>query len=714
MKRRHFLSMGALSLGAMGLPGFITTGFASEQTVLALPSSLKNNPLLQFDGLPNFADTKPAHIKPAIDYLVAYNKEVVQFVGGIDKPTWNNFYLPLERAQNLLERAWHIPSHLDSVKDSDALRLAYEKADEVVTDYGTWVGMYRPLYEGFVKLKNAPEYQRYTTAQKRAVDNALRDFELSGIALTGDKAARYAQIKSELSKLSTKFGNNVLDAVAGYELVVTDPEALSGLPQTAIDAAAESAKDKGKKGYRFTLDYPSYSAVMKYADDRTLRFKMYEAYNTRASDQGPNANRWDNTPIIEQILALRFELAQLLGYQNYAHYALATRMANSPSEVMGFLTTLLTYARPKGLAEMAELAALAKGDFEPWDISYIAEKQRLALYDIDEEAVREYFVVDQVLAGMFEVARRLFGVTISERDVKKDNIKVWHDDVRFFDVYLGGQLVASFYADLYARPNKSGGAWMNSAIDRRVDGGRVQLPVAHLVCNFAKATGDRPALLLHDDVTTLFHEFGHGLHHMLTRVGVMAVAGINGVAWDAVEFPSQLLENWTWDYEALSLISRHYKTGEVLPKALAERLIAAQNHHAARFMVRQLEYGLFDFRLNNEYTGDPRLLAELREHIKTHVSVMNEPEWTRNANAFRHIFSGGYAAGYYSYLWADVLASDAFTRFAREGIFNGKTGQAYLDAFLAQGGSKDPMTMFVDFMGRKPDPNALLRARQII
>ncbi len=719
MKRRHFLQLGTVGLGALSLGAFSLPSFA-DTAPLALPEKLQNNPLLRFDNLPNFADVKPKHVKPAIDYLLAYNKEVVQYVSHQNNPTWSNFYLPLEDAQNKLERAWHIVSHLHSVKNSDELRKAYNESQTPLTEYSTWVGMYRPLYDGFVKLKNSQEYQSYNQAQKQAIDNALRDFELSGIALNEKDAKRYGEIVARLSKLSTQFSNNVLDAVAGYELIVDNPDELSGLTEHALQAAAASAKDKGKKGYRFTLDYPSYSAVAKYADNRNLRAKLYEAYLTRASDQGPNAGKWDNTAIIDEILALRFERANLLGYPTYADYALATRMAQSPSEVLEFLNTILDKARPKAVAEIDELAILAKeyniDKLEPWDVNYLSEKQRLKLYDIDQETLRPYFPEDTVLSGMFEFAKRVFGINIQEKSPKEHGIKVWHDDVRFFEIYKDNQLVASFYLDLYARENKCGGAWMNGAIDRKtMADGSIQLPVAHLVCNFSKPVDGKPSLLLHDEVNTLFHEFGHGLHHMLTAVNVMAVSGINGVAWDAVEFPSQLFENWTWDKDALTLISSHHQDKTPLPDEMINKLIAAKNYHAARLMVRQLEFGLFDFRLNTEYRPDNKdMVASLRDDIKQNVSVLTEPEWTRMAHAFTHIFSGGYAAGYYSYLWADVLASDAFTRFAQEGIFNAQTGQDYLDAFLSQGGSDKPMNLFVKFMGRKPDTNALLRSQGII
>lgn len=719
MRRRHFLGFSALSLGSVALPSFLNTAFAAD-TPLTLPAHLKNNPLLQFGTMPNFADFRPNHLKPAIDYLMAYQKEVVQFVSTQDTPTWANFYLPLQSAQNKIERAWHIASHLNSVKDSKALRAAYDKSETALTNHTTWLGMYRPLYDGFVKLKNSREYTTYNQAQKQAIDNALQDFRLSGIDLPADKAARFKTIVAKLSELSTKFSKNILDAVDGYELIVTDKAKLAGLSQMALEQAAKSAKDKGKTGYRFTLHYPSYKAIMTYADDRSLRQTMYEAYSTRASDKGPNAGKWDNTPVINEILALRYELAQLLGFKTYADYALVTRMAKSPQIVTGFLNKLLTHARPKGKDELDTLKAYGKklgiDDFKPWDLSYLSEKQRSELYSIDDEMIREYFVEDKVLAGLFDIAHQLFGITIKEQSKQQKLLsKVWHDDVRVFDVYRDSQKIAALYMDIYARENKRGGAWMNSAIERKKDSdGNIQMPVAHIVCNFSKPLEGKPSLLLHDEVTTLFHEFGHSIHQMLTQIDVMAVSGINGVAWDAVEFPSQLLENWTWDKQAIKLLSAHHKTGESLPDELINKMIAAKNYQAALYMVRQLEYGLFDFRLNLEYDPTRDNLAIIRDDIKNNVSILNEPEWTRTANAFSHIFAGGYAAGYYSYMWADVLSSDAFTKFEQTGIFNPQTGHKFWQAFLSQGGSKDPMSLFVDFMGRTPDPDALLKSYGIL
>lgn len=713
MQRRHFLQLGACGLLALGLPRFAM----AEYLPLNLPKRLQTNPLLNFDGLPDFAAVRPEHVKPAVDFLLQYSINAVETLTAQKDITWENFYLPLEDVQDKLDRAWGVVAHLHSVKNSEELRKVYNEAQKSLTEYNTWYGMYRPLYKAFNTLKTAKAYKGYSKAQKRAIENALLDFKLSGVALTGDKAKRYGEIVTRLSELSTQFSNNVLDANMGWDLVVESQESLVDVPETALATAKKQAQNKGEQGYCFTLDYPSYAAVVSYANDRSLREQMYAAYRTRASDQGPTAGKWDNTKVINELVSLRYELAKLLGYDSFADYTLVRRMAQSPKQVLELLHDVLTKAKPKAQKEIAELETYGQklgliDTLKPWDYSYLAEKQKQELFSIDKQAVRAYFPADKVLGGMFEVAKRIFGVDIKE----KTGVSTWHKDVRFFDVYHNGQHIASFYLDMYARENKRGGAWMNSVIERRRDkSGNIQLPVAHLVCNFEAPVDGKPALLLHDEVETLFHEFGHGLHHMLTQVEVMAVSGINGVAWDVVEFPSQMLENWTWDTQTLALISGHYQTHEPLPKTMVDKMLQAKNYHAAYAMVRQLEYGLFDFRLHTEYTkGDDKIVDRLYQDIKQNISVMDEPDWTRSFHSFNHIFSGGYAAGYYGYLWSNVLAMDAFSRFEKEGLFNQKVGQEFLDAFLAQGGSDDPMTMFRAFMGREPNPDALLRQLGII
>lgn len=715
MERRRFLQLSLGSVAAFSLPSFANTNLSPLQ----LPEQLKQNPLLKFDSLPDFATVKPSDIKPAIDFLLQHSMNTIEMLTAQKNITWENFYLPLQEIQNKLDRAWSIASHLHSVKNSKTLRSAYNDAKKSLTEYDTWYGMHRPLYQAFSQLKNSKHYLNYTKAQKKAIDDALLDFKLSGMALVGDDAKRYAHMSARLSALKTQFSNNVLDASKGWELVIEDVSQLKGLSELAILAAKESANKKGVPGYRFSLDYPSYAALVTYADDRELRKQMYTAYRTRASDQGPNAGKWDNMPIIKELTKLRLQLAQLLGYQNYAEYALAKRMADSPKQVLDFLNDLLNKTRPKAQQERMALENYAKSKgliddndaLQAWDLAYVAEKQKQEQYDIDTEALRIYFPIDKVLSGMFEIVNRLFGITFQE----KTGVSVAHPDVRFFEMHKDGTHIASFYLDLYAREDKRSGAWHSSVIGHyKKPDGSIQLPVSTMVCNFRPPSQGEPALLLHDEAETLFHEFGHGLHSMLTQVDVLALAG-TAVPWDAVEFPSQMLENWLWNQESLALMSEHYQTKEPLPMAVVQKMLAAKNYQAAMSMVRQLEYGLFDMRLNTEYNKkDTDIVERIREDIRTDVSVIDEPRWVRTANSFNHIFSGGYAAGYYSYLWSDVLASDAYTRFAKEGVLNRKTGQDFVDAILSRGGVDDPMEMFVSFMGRKPNPDALLFAKGIL
>lgn len=716
MNRRGFLQCGLGGMFIMSLPKF---GVANP-SIPVLNEALASNPLLNFEGLPDFSLIEPKHIKPAVDYVIEHATNVIEALSGQNHITWQNFYAPLEDAQNKLDRVWSTISQLHSLNNSEDLREVYDDAEESLVEFGTWSGMYRPLYDAFNKLKQGAEYAQYSRAQKKAIDNALRDFRLSGVTLEGEDAKRYAEISAQLSKLSTEFSNNVLDSEMGFEILIDDVQKLSGLSESALSKAKQSAESKGKSGYRFGLDYPSYSAIVTYANDRKLRKQMYQAYRTRASDQGPNAGKWDNTAIMNEMASLRLASAKLLGFNSYAEYSLATKMAQSPAQVLGFLKDLLSKTHNKARQEVKELKgyAVQKGllkasdELMPWDFAYVSEKLKQERYDVDKEAIREYFPIDQALHGLFETAKRLFGVLVRE----KAGVSVIHPDVRFFEMFRDGRHIASFYLDLFARENKQSGAWHSSVVSRyKTLTGMVQLPVSMIVCNFSGGSDDKPALLLHDDVETLFHEFGHGLHHMLTTVDVRAVSGINGVAWDAVEFPSQLLENWTWDAKALTLISRHYQTGETLPEKLINKMLESKNYQAATSMVRQLEYALFDFRLHSEYQpNDSNVVAKIREDIRLNVSLMNEPDWVRMANSFSHIFAGGYSAGYYSYLWAEVLSSDAFTRFEREGVFNRKTGQDFVDAFLSQGGSDDAMVLFEKFMGRAPDTDALLKSKGII
>lgn len=673
-----------------------------------------SNPLLNYTGLPAFSKIKPEHIKPAVEAVIQTCRETIEAVSKIENPTWENFYLPQAAAGDQFSRAWSPVGHLNAVKNSPELREAYQACLPLLSEYSTWAGQHKGLYEGYLKLKNSPAFESYSLAQKKAIENSLRDFELSGISLPEDKQKRYGEISARLSELSSDFSNNVLDATMGWDIVITDESQLKGLPESALEAAKLSAESKGKKGYRFTLEFPSYYPVLTYCENRELREMMYKEYATRASDQGSNAGKWDNSANIDEKLKLRRELAQLLGFATYADYSLATKMAENPQQVVEFLEDLANRAKKQAKEELCALKAFANHacseQLEPWDIAYYSEKQKQALYAINDEELRPYFPEDRVLSGLFELMKRIFGLRIEE----KFGIDTWHKDVRFFQIYdEQGEERGAFYLDLYARENKRGGAWMDDCINqKRFADGRLQKPVAYLTCNFNKPIGNKPALFTHDEVTTLFHEFGHGIHHMLTQIEVGDVAGINGVPWDAVELPSQFLENWCWEEEALAFISGHYETGEPLPKEKLTQLLKAKNFQAAMFVVRQLEFGLFDFRL---HLAEPRegLVLDTLKAVKAEVAIVKTPEWVRTPHSFSHIFAGGYAAGYYSYLWAEVLSADAFSKFEEDGIFNRETGQSFLDNILTRGGSEEPMVLFERFRGRKPTLDALLRHKGI-
>lgn len=673
-----------------------------------------SNPLLNYTGLPAFSKIKPEHIKPAVEAVIKTCRETIEEVSQIENPTWENFYLPQAAAGDQFSRAWSPVGHLNAVKNSPELREAYQTCLPLLSEYSTWAGQHKGLYEGYLKLKNSPAFESYSLAQKKAIENSLRDFELSGISLPEDKQKRYGEISARLSELSSDFSNNVLDATMGWDIVITDESQLKGLPESALEAAKLSAESKGKKGYRFTLEFPSYYPVLTYCENRELREMMYKEYATRASDQGSNAGKWDNSANIDEKLKLRRELAQLLGFATYADYSLATKMAENPQQVVEFLEDLANRAKKQAKEELCALKAFANHacseQLEPWDIAYYSEKQKQALYAINDEELRPYFPEDRVLSGLFELMKRIFGLRIEE----KFGIDTWHKDVRFFQIYdEQGEERGAFYLDLYARENKRGGAWMDDCINqKRFADGSLQKPVAYLTCNFNKPIGNKPALFTHDEVTTLFHEFGHGIHHMLTQIEVGDVAGINGVPWDAVELPSQFLENWCWEEEALAFISGHYETGEPLPKEKLTQLLKAKNFQAAMFVVRQLEFGLFDFRL---HLAEPRegLVLDTLKAVKAEVAIVKTPEWVRTPHSFSHIFAGGYAAGYYSYLWAEVLSADAFSKFEEDSIFNRETGQSFLDNILTRGGSEEPMVLFERFRGRKPTLDALLRHKGI-
>jgi oligopeptidase A len=670
-----------------------------------------NNPLLQDFDLPPYSEIRPEHVEPAIDSILGDNRVAIEEL--LSRPAerldWQTLVVGLDEMNARLGRAWSPVSHLNAVCNSPELRSAYEACLPKLSAYYTELGQNRALFEAYKALAEGPAAAGFEVAQKTILEHSLRDFRLSGIDLPPVEQQRFGAIQMKLAELGSRFSNQLLDATQAWTKHLTDEAALAGLPDSAKGQMKQAAEAKGLDGWLITLEFPSYYAVMTYADDRALRQEVYTAYSTRASDQGPNAGQFDNGPVMEEILDLRQELAKLLGYASYAELSLATKMAESPEQVLGFLRDLAVRSKPFAEKDLAELRAFAAeqglDDLKSWDTGYYAEKLRQSRYSLNQEELRAYFPIDKVLAGLFAVVQRLYGIEI----VELEDFDAWHPEVRLFEIREHGEHVGRFFFDLYARANKRGGAWMDGARDKRRDAeGRLISPVANLVCNFTPPVGERPALLTHDEVTTLFHEFGHGLHHLLTRVEHAGASGINGVAWDAVELPSQFMENWCWEPEGLALISGHYQTGEPLPQEKLERMLAAKNFQSGMMMVRQLEFSLFDFELHATH-GDGRSVLEVLEAIRDEVSVLRPPRENRFPNSFAHIFSGGYAAGYYSYKWAEVLSSDAFSRFEEEGVFNAETGRAFREAILARGGSQEPMVLFVDFRGREPSIDALLR-----
>jgi oligopeptidase A len=672
-----------------------------------------NNPLLEHYTLPPFSRIETAHVVPAVTQAIEEARAAVAaLLDKIETPTWDTLVAPMEDIEGRIDRVWSPVGHMNSVVNSDELRQAYNTCLPLLSEFGTELGQNEALYQAYKTLANSEAYDALDTAQKKVVDNAVRDFRLSGVELNETDRKEYKRISQRLTELNAKFEENLLDATHGWKKQITDETLLAGLPESTIAMAKQFADRDGVEGWVFTLDFPSYMPVMSYADDRAFREEMYTAFATKASDQGPNAGKWDNTEVMAEILALRHELAQLLGFNNHAERSLATKMAQHPEQVLDFLNDLAARSRPIALEEFEELKAFAKetadmDDLEAWDVTYFAEKLRQQRYSISQEELKPYFPEGKAVNGLFSVVQRLYGLEITERtDVDK-----WHKDVRFFEIHdAKGELRGQFYLDLYARQHKRGGAWMDECLVRRRTQDGIQTPVAFLTCNFSEPVGDKPALFTHDELTTLFHEFGHGLHHMLTKIDYAGVSGINGVAWDAVELPSQFMENWCWEREALDLISGHYETGETLPDDLYNKMIAARNFQSAMMMVRQLEFSLFDFRLHLEFDpngGDQveKILAEVREK----VSVVTPPKFNRFAHSFGHIFAGGYAAGYYSYKWAEVLSADAFSKFEEKGIFDRETGVEFLEAILEQGGSREPMELFIEFRGREPEIDALLR-----
>ncbi|MET1079497.1 MAG: oligopeptidase A [Pseudomonas sp.] len=669
------------------------------------------NPLLQPFDLPPYSTIRAEHVEPAVDALLAEGRAAIAalLTRQSATPTWDGLVLALDELGERLSRAWSPVSHLNAVCNSADLRSAYEACLPKLSEYWTEIGQNRALFQAYQTLADSPEAAGFDVAQRTILEHALRDFRLSGIDLPLAEQQRYGAIQMKLSELGSRFSNQLLDATQAWSKQVTEESQLAGLTDSAKAQMAQAAEAKGLDGWLISLEFPSYYAVMTYADDRALREEVYAAYCTRASDQGPNAGQHDNGPVMAEILDLRHELAQLLGFASFAELSLATKMADSSEQVLSFLRDLAVRSKPFAGQDLQELKAFAAeqglADLQSWDVGYYSEKLREQRYSISQETLRAYFPIDKVLGGLFAIVQRLYGIEIAELK----GFDSWHPDVRLFEIRENGQHVGRFFFDLYARANKRGGAWMDGARDRRrAASGELISPVANLVCNFTPAVSGQPALLTHDEVTTLFHEFGHGLHHLLTRVEHAGASGINGVAWDAVELPSQFMENWCWEPEGLALISGHFESDMALPQDLLDKMLAAKNFHSGLMMARQVEFSLFDFELHARH-GDGRSVLQVLEGIRAEVSVMRPPAYNRFPNSFAHIFAGGYAAGYYSYKWAEVLSADAFSRFEEEGVFNPETGRAFREAILARGGSQAPMVLFVDFRGREPSIDALLR-----
>ena len=667
------------------------------------------NPLLQFASLPQFDQIKPEHVSPALDSLLSAGKQTVEALAtNTEMPSWQNFALKLEDMDEKISRAWSQVGHMNSVVNSPELREAYNDNLAKLTDFYSDLAQDERLYAKYRAIKNSADFIKLNSAQQKIIANEVRDFKLGGAELPADKKGRFKAINEELSKLAAKFEENVLDTTNEYALYEADTTRLAGIPEDVLQAAKDAAEADKKEGFKFTLHFPSYIPVLQYADNRALRETLYRAYATRASEFGKP--EFDNTSIITQLLKLREEEAKLLDFNNFAELSLATKMADSPAQVIDFLQDLAKKAKPYAAQDMRELTAYAKQlgimDMQAWDVSYVSEKLREDKYAFSDLEVKQYFPEAKVMAGLFKVIETIFGVF-----VKKTSAPTWHKDAQFYEITdHSNKLIGQFYLDLYARNNKRGGAWMDEAITRRIVDNKLTTPVAYLTCNFSAPVGGKPALFTHDEVITMFHEFGHGLHHMLTQVNDYSVSGIKGVEWDAVELPSQFMENFCWEWDVLRHMTQHVDTGAQLPRELFDKMVAAKNFQAGMQTVRQIEFTLFDITLHSSF--DPngtKTPLDLIEEIRDQVAVVRPPVWNRFPNNFSHIFAGGYAAGYYSYKWAEVLSADAYSLFEEHGGLSKEAGQKFWQEILAQGGSRPAMESFVAFRGREPSIDALLR-----
>ena len=671
------------------------------------------NPLLEKADLPAFSKITADVIRPAIEAILQQNRQQINHLVENKSASWDELIKPISLLEDRLSKAWSPVRHLNSVKSSDPLREAYNGCLPLLSEYSTEMSQNRSLYQGYRTIADSTAYDDLDTAQQKTVDDSLKHFKLGGVDLEGADKVRYQQLQKDLSELQSSFDNNILDATQSWQKLITDEEQLQGLPDYAMAMLRQLAEQNNHSGYRLTLDMPCYIAVITYAESRELRKEIYEAYTTRASDQGITDKKWDNAANMQQIVAKRQEKAVLLGFDNYAEYSLETKMAESVEQVLDFLYDLADRSKSAAIEEVAERQAYAEslgfdGELQAWDYAFYSEKLKQHSFQITEGDLKPYFGEDNVIKGLFEIVKTLYGVDITSLE---NTVDVWDKSVGFYQIKnQAGETIGQFYLDLYARENKRGGAWMDECINRyRIDG-RTQIPVAYLTCNLTPPVGIEPALFTHDEVITLFHEFGHGLHHMLTKIDIPDVAGINGVEWDAVELPSQFMENFCWQKQALELFARHYQTGETLPEDLFDKMVAAKNFQSALQMLRQLEFAIFDIKLHQQVKlTDTVQIQELLDRVRAEISVVKTPQNNRFQNGFSHIFAGGYAAGYYSYKWAEVLSSDVFAAFEEVGIFDATIGQKFLHCILEQGGSRPAMESFRCFRGRDPNIDALLR-----
>tara|TARA_B100000029_G_scaffold391784_1_gene388691 strand:- start:43 stop:2088 length:2046 start_codon:yes stop_codon:yes gene_type:complete len=672
-----------------------------------------DNPLLQKNTLPPFDKIMVEHVEPAIDYMLEKNKkELDGLLKNTKNYTWENFFQKIENMDDRLQRIWSPVSHLHSVADNNELRVAYNNCLTKLSSYNTEIGQNEDLFKAYDVFSKKSSFKNLSKPQKKIINNAIRDFRLSGIDLNVESKKIYKKIQNKLSQLQTKFEENLIDATHAWKKHITEKSELVGIPDSIIAQACEAAKKEGKKGWVFTLDAPFYIPVMKYAENSVLRKEMYWAYTTRASELGPNAKEFDNTKVMYDILKYRAKKAKLLGFKNYAEYSIETKMAKSTDEVLNFLTNLVDRAKKSAINEIEELKEFASQtsgihNLEAYDILYYSEKLKQKKFSISQEELRRYFPVKQVINGLFSITKKLYDIEIK----KRNGVQVWNNDVKFYDITDNkGIIKGSFFLDLFSRQHKRGGAWMDECIVRKKINSKIQNPVAYLTCNFTPPIGDKPTLLTHDEVVTLFHEFGHGLHHLMTKIDYCGVSGINGVPWDAVELPSQFMENFCWERKALDLFARDFETGETIDNNLFKRMAKARSFQMAMQMMKQLEYAIFDFRLHLEHEQKKDFdIQKLLDDVRKYVTVAETPEFNRFQHSFSHIFAGGYAAGYYSYKWAEVLSADAFSKFEEKGIFNKLTGKEFLKTILEKGGSCEPMEMFVEFRGREPSIEPLLK-----